>query len=173
MNESTLMIVLRLIHIICGVFWAGTAMSIAWFILPTQSVLGQAGGAFMRELMFRKRLRPFLLGAMGLTILSGLAMYARLAMATDYVWASSRTGMVLGIGAVAAIIAGGIGGGVVGSAGKKMMALGEVIQASGGPPTDEQQREMQALQLRTVGAFRITAILLVIAVATMAAARYL
>ncbi len=173
MNESTSMIVLRLIHIISGVFWAGTAMSIAWFLLPAQSALGQAGGAFMRELMFRKRLRPFLLGAMGLTILSGLAMYGRLAMVTDGTWASSGTGMTLGIGAVAAVIAGGIGGGVVGSAAKKMMALGDRIQASGGPPTDEEQRQMQALQSRIVSSFRIVAILLVISVAAMASARYL
>lgn len=173
MNESALMIVLRLVHILSGVFWAGTVMSIAWFILPTQSALGQAGGAFMRELMFRKHLRRFVLGAMGLTILSGLVMYARLAMTTHGAWASSRTGIVLGIGAVAAIIAGGIGGSVVFRAGNKMMEVGGKIQASGGPPTDEQQGQMQALQARTVSAFRIIAILLVIAVAAMASARYL
>ena len=173
MSESALMIVLRVIHILSGVFWAGTAMCIAWFILPAQSALGQAGGAFMRELMFRKNLRPFLFGSMGLTILSGLAMYAHLSMITQGAWAKSWPGTVISIGAAAAIIAGGIGGGVVGRAGMKMMKLGEAIQASGGPPTDEQQREMQALQARTVSAFRIIAILLVIAVAAMASARYL
>ena len=69
-------------------------------------------------------------------------------MVTDGAWASSRTGIVLGIGAVAGIIAGGIGGGVVGRLGKKMMELAGKIQASGGPPTEAQNVEMEALQGR-------------------------
>ena len=110
MSESLIMIVLRLIHIISGVFWAGAVMSIAWFLLPAQQAIGQPGGAFMQQLMFRQRFRAFVLAAMVLTILSGVTMYARLTMLTHGAWASSRTGIVLGIGAVAAIIAGGIGG---------------------------------------------------------------
>ena len=173
MSESQLMIVLRLIHIICGVFWAGTAMTVAWFILPAQRALGQPGMMFMQELMLRKRLRVFMLSAMGLTILSGLAMYIRVSMQTHGAWARTPMGMALGVGAVAAIIAGAIGGGYVGSRTKKMMALGATIQSSGGPPTEEQKAEMSALQSSIAGAFRITAILLVIAVAAMASARYL
>lgn len=167
------MILLRLIHIISGVFWAGTVMAIAWFLLPAAQAIGQPGAAFMQQLMFQQRLRFFVLGTMLLTILSGLAMYGRLAMVTDGAWAASRTGMVLGIGAVAAIIAGGIGGGVVGRVGNKMMELGGRIQASGGPPTDAQKAEMDSYQRRIRSAFRIIAILLLIAVAAMASARYL
>jgi hypothetical protein len=110
---------------------------------------------------------------MALTILSGLAMYGRLAMLTDGAWAASRTGMVLGIGAVAAIIAGGIGAGVTGRLGKRMMALGSAIQASGGPPTEAQKAEMEMLQGKLRNAFRIVAVLVLIAVIAMASARYL
>ncbi|HYN79951.1 MAG TPA: hypothetical protein VES88_00500 [Gemmatimonadaceae bacterium] len=173
MNESVLMIVLRLIHIICGVFWAGTVMAVAWFLLPAQQAVGQPGAVFMQQLMFRQRLRGFVLGSMILTIVSGLAMYARLVMVTDGAWASSRTGMVLGIGAVAGIIAGGIGGGVVGRLGKKMMELSGAIQASDGPPTEAQKAEMDSLQRRNRNAFQTVAVLLLIAVAAMASARYL
>jgi hypothetical protein len=173
MSESVLMIALRLIHIVSGVFWAGTVMAIAWFLLPAQKAVGQPGNVFMQQLMFRQRLRPFVLGAMALTILSGLAMYGRLAMLTDGAWAASRTGMVLGIGAVAAIIAGGIGAGVTGRLGKRMMALGSAIQASGGPPTEAQKAEMEMLQGKLRNAFRIVAVLVLIAVIAMASARYL
>jgi hypothetical protein len=172
-SESQIMIVLRVIHIICGVFWAGTAMVVAWFLLPAQRAVGQPGGMFMQQVMFRQRLRMFVTGAMILTILSGLTMYARLAMITDGAWASSRTGIVLGIGAVAAVIAGGIGGGVIGRLGKKMMELGEKIQASGAPPTEAQKAELGALQARVQTGFRIVAILLLITIVTMASARYL
>jgi uncharacterized membrane protein len=172
MNESALMIVLRLIHILTGVFWAGTAMSIAWFMLPAQSALGQAGLAFIQEVMFRRHLRMVLLSAMVLTLLSGLAMYGRLTMVSNGTWTSSTIGMILGIGAVTGIIAGGFGV-VVGNTAKKMLKLGGVIQASGGPATDEQRKEMQRFQSLMVSAYKITASLLVITVAAMASARYL
>jgi uncharacterized membrane protein len=172
-SESALMVVLRLIHFLAGVFWAGGAMVAAWFILPAQRAIGQPGMAFMQQLMFKQRLRVFVLGAMVLTLLSGLGMYARLSMTTHGAWASSRMGIVMSVGAVAAIIAGGIGGGVVSSIGKKMMAVVGAIQASGGTPTDAQRTEMQALQVRMMGAYRITAALLLVAIAAMASARYL
>src|SRR6266542_3971624 len=103
------MVGLRLIHILAGVFWAGTAMLAAWFILPAQRAIGQPGMAFMQQLMFKQRLRAYAIGAMVLTLLSGLGMYARLATITQGAWASSRMGIVIGVGAVAAIIAGAIG----------------------------------------------------------------
>jgi hypothetical protein len=173
MSESTLMIGLRLIHIICGVFWTGTAMTMAWFLLPASRAMGPPGGAFMQQLMFKQKLRNFVGAAMALTVLSGLTMYIRLSMITNGAWAASRMGMVLGIGAVAAIIAGGIGGVVVGRHGKRLMELGTTVQATGGPPTDAQRGEMESLQGKIYGGFRVIAVLLVIAVAAMASARYL
>ena len=173
MSDGAIMIVLRVIHIVAGIFWAGAVMIMAWFVLPTAQAMGPPGGAFMQRLMFGQRLRVFVGGAMGLTILSGLTMYAWLAMETDGAWAHSRMGMTLGVGAVAAIIAGGLGGAVIGRVGEKMAALGAKIQASGNPPTDAEKAELQSYQRRMRSAFRIIAVLLVIAIITMAGARYL
>ena len=127
----------------------------------------------MQRLMFHQRLRTFMMASMLLTILSGLTMYGWIAMETDGVWARSKMGMVIGVGAIAAIIAGGIGGGVVGRQGRKMMELGGRIQASGGPPTDAQKAEMDSYQRKIRNAFRIIAALVVISTITMASARYL
>jgi hypothetical protein len=173
MSESVVMVFLRLIHIIAGVFWGGTAMVVAWFILPTQRSLGQPGMAFMRELMFVKRLRFFGITAMLLTVISGLTMYIYLGVTTHWAWAASTMGKVIGVGAVSALFAGGIGGGVVSAIGKKMMALGAAIQSGGGTPTDSQKAEMGALQARMTRMYRITAVLVLIAIAAMASARYL
>lgn len=173
MSESTLMIVLRLIHIICGVFWTGAAMLMAWFLLPAQRAMGQPGGAFMMQLMMRQKLRTIVMSAMALTILSGLTMYIRLSMITDGKWAASGMGMALGVGAVSAIIAGGIGGIGTGRYGNRLMAIGAEVQSSGGPPTDAQKSEIESLQRKMQTAFRVIAVLLLIAVAAMASARYL
>ena len=173
MSESALMVVLRLIHIICGVFWAGTAMASAWFILPASRAMGQPGGAFMQQLMFRQKLRVYVAAAMGLTVLSGLTMYIRMWMITDGAWNASRMGMTLGAGALAGIIAGALGGTAVGKYGQRLMDLGTAVQASGGPPTDDQRREIESLQGKMYSTFRVIAVLLLIAVAAMASARYL
>lgn len=173
MSDGAIMIMLRVVHILSGVFWAGSVMVMTWFVLPVSQAMGQPGGAFMQRLMFGQRLRVFVTIAMGLTILSGLTMYTWLAMETDGTWARSRMAMALGVGAVAAIIAGGIGGAVIGRVGTKMATLAATIQASGGPPTDVQKAEMESYQRRMRSAFRIIVVLLIIAIITMAGARYL
>jgi hypothetical protein len=166
------MVGLRLIHIICGAFWAGGALSVAFFILPAQRAIGQPGMLFVRQLMMGQKFRTFMIGAAVLTILSGLTMYTRYAMAGGG-WARSNTGIILGVGGLAAIIAAGIGTGYTGKIGQKMLELGGAIQASGGPPSETQKAEMEALQGKMQSAFRMVAILLLITVAAMASARYL
>lgn len=173
MSESALMIVLRLIHIVGGVFWAGAAMLMAWFVFPASRALGPAGGAFMQQLMFRQKARVYVAVAMGLTILSGLTMYIRMWMITDGAWNASRMGITLGVGAVAAIIAGALGGTAAGKFGQRLFDIGTAVQASGGPPTDEQRAEVELLQGKIYKFFRIIAVLLLISVAAMASARYL
>ena len=99
------MIVLRLIHIISGVFWVGAVALLAWYLLPAQRATGMAGLTFVEELMIRKKMRVYLIVTMALTILSGLAMYARYMMLTHGQWGSSTMGKVLGFGALCAIVA--------------------------------------------------------------------
>jgi uncharacterized membrane protein len=166
------MIALRLIHIIFGAFWVGAILSVAFFILPAQRAIGQPGMLFVRQLMMGQKFRSYVIGAAVLTILSGLAMYIRYAMAGGG-WAQTNTAKILGAGALTAIIAAGIGTGYTGKIGKKMLELGGQIQASGGPPTDAQKVEMESLQGKMQSAFRIVAILLLITVAAMASARYM
>lgn len=172
MDERYLTIALRLLHIIGGVLWVGAVAALAWFIYPARTVLGDSAGKFMQELMLKRKLSNYIGGAMILTVLSGLAMYVRLTMVSDGAFASSRTGMVLGLGAIAAIAAAGVGGGVAGRAARTMAQLGEQIRTSGGPPTDSQRAEMDRLQMRQGWALRTAASLLVVTVAAMAIARY-
>lgn len=172
MDERYLMLVLRLFHIVGGVFWVGAVAALAWFVIPAQAGLGESAGKFMQDLMVRQKLRNYIGLAMLLTVLSGLVMYGRLAMVSNGVFASSRTGMVLGIGAVLAIVAGGIGGGVAGRSGQQMVQLAAQIKESGTPPTDAQRAEIAALQARQAWALRTAGALLTITVATMAIARY-
>jgi uncharacterized membrane protein len=171
--DQTLTLVLRFVHIVGGVFWVGAAFLMVGFIFPTVRETGPAGGGFMQEIMQRRRLPVFMNAAAGLTMLSGFIMYGRMTAATNGAWAGTRTGMVLGIGGLATVLAAIIGGSVVGRGGQKLAKIGASVQASGGAPSAEQAAEIGALQTRMGKAMRVVAGLLFVAVTTMATARYL
>jgi uncharacterized membrane protein len=171
MDGPTLTIVLRLIHILGGIFWVGTMILLAAFLLPTARAIGPEGGKFMQYVMRQRRLQLYLGTAMLLTVLSGIVMYARMAAATHGAWAGSRPGVAYGVGAVAAILAAAIGGSIGSSAGRKMLAVGQAIGT--GRPSPEQQAELARLQGRMAVGARFAASLLVIAAGAMAVGRYL
>jgi hypothetical protein len=130
-------------------------------------------GRFMQELMQRRRLSVFMNTAAGLTMVSGFIMYGRITAATNGAWAGTRAGMTLGIGGLATILAAIIGGAIVGRGGTRLAKLSQAIQASGGAPSPEQTAEIGRLQARMGKAMRAVAALLLVAVTTMATARYL
>jgi hypothetical protein len=171
MDGRTLTIILRLIHILGGIFWAGAMILLAGFLIPTVRSTGREGGRFMQTLMQQQRLQFYLSLAAGLTVLSGITMYARLAAATHGAWAGSRPGVAYSVGAVAAILAAAVGGGISGSAGRKMLAVGQAIGSAA--PSVEQQAELSRLQSRMALGARVAAGLLVIAASAMAVGRYL
>jgi uncharacterized membrane protein len=172
MDERTIMIVLRLIHILAGIFWVGAIFLITSFLIPTVRATGPEGGRFMQHLMLRRRLSVFLVIAMLLTVVSGITLYARLAAATEGAWASTAPGIGYGVGGLAAILGAVIGGAISGPAARRMAALGRQAPEGGGL-SGEQQADMQRLQRRSAVGGRITAGFLAVAAGAMAIARYL
>ena len=171
MSEQSVTILLRLFHILGGIFWVGTMILLAGFLLPTARATGREGGRFIQYLMQQRRLQIYLAVAMLATVLSGLIMYGRMVAATHGVWAGSRPGIAYGFGALAAILAAAIGGAIGSSAGRRLQAVGQAIGATG--PTPEQQAELARLQDRMALGARIAASLLVVSAGAMAIGRYL
>ncbi len=171
MDEQTIMIGLRLVHILAGIFWVGSVFLIASFLVPAMRATGPDGGRFMQHLMQQRRLPVFLGLAMLLTIVSGLTMYARFTSTTHGTWARTAPGITYGVGALAAILAAVVGGAIGGTAGRRLMAIGARAGAAG--PSPDQLAEIQRLQARVGTANRVTAALLAVAAAAMAAGRYL
>jgi hypothetical protein len=169
---DTYMVVLRIVHILAGVFWVGAAVTTILFLQPTAREVGPAAGPFMAHLAGKKRLADWVLGAGGLTILAGLLMYWRVSAGLDVDWLTSAQGVSLTIGALCAIAAFSLGLSVVRPTIMATLAIGREA-ASGGPPTPEQGAQLQALQKRGTAVGQVVLPLLVVAVAGMAAARYL
>ena len=173
---NSLMAVLRLVHILAGIFWVGATLFLAAFLLPAARDVGPSAGALMSQLMERRRLQFWINVAMTLAILAGFALYAIDSRLSGGGFGRSATGITLAIGALLAIAAAGVGGAIGKPTGRK---LGEIArrlqeaQRAGGPPPADLVAEAQPLQRKMASALTIMSWLLVLSATTMAIARYL
>jgi len=170
---DTYMVVLRIVHILAGVFWVGAALTTFLFLQPTAREVGPAAGPFMAHLAGKKKLVDWVLRAAGLTVLAGLLMYWRVTGGLKWDRITSAHGISLTIGALCAIAAFSLGLSVVRPTIMSTLAIGREVAASGGTPTPEQSAKLQALQKRGKDIGQIIVPLLIVAVAAMASARYL
>jgi uncharacterized membrane protein len=166
-------IVLRIVHILAGVFWVGSAAFFFFFVEPTAKRLGPQAGPVMQELMVRRKVPIFITASSGLTVLAGVLLYWRSSGGLDVDWITSAPGLAFTVGGLAAIGAFAMGLAVIKPAVDRMGALGAEIAASGGPPSPQQGAQLLALETRLRNVGRIDIVLLTLAVLTMATARYL
>src|SRR3954463_2788649 len=123
--NHTVMALLRLVHILAGIFWVGATLVLAAFLLPAARAIGPGAGPLMGQLMQRQRLQLWITVAMTLAILAGFARSALDSRMSGGGFGRSRTGMTLGLGPLLAIAAAGVGGAMGKPTGKK---LGEIDQ---------------------------------------------
>lgn len=166
-----LMIALRLIHILCGVFWVGGTFLMVRFITPAVVAAGADGQRFMQHLGLRSNFSPFM-GAMALlTSLSGLIMYGILS-GFRAGWIASGYGLSLTIGGLAGLAALGHGFATQFRTTQKMKALAAEMATAGGPPKPEQIAQMQAMAASQARNGQILAIILGVALVGMSVAEY-
>ncbi|MBI1801340.1 MAG: hypothetical protein HYR71_06900 [Chloroflexi bacterium] len=166
-----IMLVLRLIHIVAGAFWVGAAIMVAGYIEPTVRATAPNSQKFMQRLLAGNFPATVATAAL-LTILAGLLLYWRDSGGFQINWITTSQGLILTLGALAAIGAGTEGFAVINPTTRRLGALGAEITASGAPPTAGQMAEVSSLQDRLRRTGRRDAVLLVVAVAAMAIWRY-
>jgi len=171
------MAILRLVHILAGIFWVGATLTLAAFVLPAARAVGpSSGGAVMTQLMGRQRLQFWINVGMSLTILAGFALYGIDSKASGGGFGRSPMGITLAIGALLAIAAAGVHGAMAQSAARKLGAIAqraEESQRSGSPPPADLAAEALPLRQKFSRAQTIMSWLLVLSATTMAIARYL
>lgn len=170
---SLVLTALRLIHISAGVFWAGTAIALAAFIMPAVKAAGPAGGEFMQKLIQHTRLSFFMNLSSLLTSLAGIALYWIISGGLSLNWLTTGHGLGITLGSIAGLLEYFSGLLIIAPTAKRMEALGVALQAAGGSPTSAQLAEMGTLE-RKLGSSQVRgAVFLAIAVIGMAIARYL
>jgi uncharacterized membrane protein len=171
MNSTTLLLALRLIHILAGIFWVGGVAVVAAFVLPSSRALGPGGGPMMNQLAQVRKLPLRLLIAGWVTVLSGVALYMRASsLAGGPPWYNSAPGRVFGFGGLVGIVVVLMGTFANLPTARRMNAIATQMQAGGATP--ELSTEMQRLQGRLKRLTEIAAGLLLLAAAAMAVARY-
>lgn len=165
------MIILRILHIGLGVFWAGAMFFFVIWLEPSVRAIGPAGGALMAQLKQRGYL-SWMPAIAAFTILSGLALYWLVGRGNP-TWMASPPAMTLGLGAVCAIVALIIGVSVMRPTALRVLALGAAAMQADGPERDRLLAQMNPLRDRLRTAARWIAVLLALAVLAMATARYI
>ena len=171
---SIYMVVFRVIHVLLAIAWGGTVFLLVFFLQPTAKAIGPAAGPFMRELLGTRRLVDWVLRIAGATIVAGGFLYWRDMQL--YGGLGDFLGMAIGlwltIGAVAALIAFGIGMFATRPTLQRMLALGgQIAQAGEGAPPELMQ-ELVAVQAKGRSLAKMNFAFVAIAAFAMSTARY-
>lgn len=163
-------VALRIVHIVSGVLWVGGAGLFFFYLEPTINKLGPDAEKFVDEMVNRRKVPIYFVTLSTLTVVAGVILYLR-----DFgaIIDTSPFGLALGLGGLAALIAWLGGNLLIPRTLGQLMAIGEEMKASAGPPPGELVSRLHATQerLRTIG--MIDTGLLLFAVIAMASARYL
>ena len=155
-----LLLLMRLLHILSGIFWAGTMMFNTAFLFPALKDTGPDGAKVGMALT--KRRFPVITPIVALvTILSGLWLFWRISGGFQESFMQSHMAKTLSFGAACAIVAFIIGVIVVRPAMVQAMALAQ-----------SNPQRAQLLRVRADRVGRVVTGLVVLAAAAMAVARY-
>jgi hypothetical protein len=168
------MIVLRLLHIVSGVLWVGSAFLFVGFIGPSASEVGPSAGPLLHAVVKKRKVSKVIFGLSLVTVVAGWIMWFRDVNQFGSLgdWLGSSFGVVITVGAVLATIASVEGFIGVGRNVERLVDLGDEVAASGGPPSGEQQSQIRRLGSDIEKWGKIDLVLLLLAVAAMATARY-
>ena len=164
-----LLLVLRLIHIIGGVFWVGAALLVNFFIAPSMRATGDVGKQFVGYLVAKTRFSLVMSVAAYATIIAGFLLYGLDSQWFTSGWLASSPAAGYGLGAVFALV-GLVTGLMNGANNRKLGQLGAQIQ---GKPTPEQAAALGAIAKQQGWVVPVNSWSLLLALFFMAISRYL
>ena len=160
---NTLIVVLRLVHIVCGALWVGMFAFINYFLSPAVAEAGPEGGKLMGALQRRKVMIVMPVLALA-TILSGAWLIMQVYGGMAGLMAS-RAGQTFATGATLAVIAFLIGIVVMRPIMLRVTTLAQDPAAN--------RDQIQRLRARAATVSTSVAMLLLLSLVAMAVARYL
>lgn len=164
-------ILLRVIHIFSGIFWAGGAVTFALFVSPSVAATLPESQKFMAYFVQQRHFLDSVVGASLTTVLAGILLYYRDTSGLQGNVVFSLWGLSFTIGALVGISAFLVLLFMVRPLTAQFFALGKEIQMAGKPPTPEQVGKMQAIRARLTSLGLLGVGLLAVTVLGMVLAR--
>jgi len=169
---QTYLITLRILHIACGVMWAGTAFVLAFYIFPAVKRSGPDGGKIMQAITGVNKFPLVISIVSTVNIVTGYLLMWKLSGGFDAVWFSSKYGMSLSIGGATALIA-YVQALFINRPGiLQIQKIAASVTARGVAPSAAEVSEMLKIRSRVYLSTKWIAFWLLVSVVTMAGARY-
>jgi uncharacterized membrane protein len=168
---NLLIIILRILHIMAGVSWAGGAIHYFLFIGPTATATAPESQKFMSYLLEQKRWTKFMSDMSLLTILPGGALYYRIGR-VNWGWVTTPSGVGFTVGAIAGILLFAAGHLLIAPRINTMGKISREIQANGGSASAQQTARLNQIQkdMEIIG--KVDFVLMLVALLAMSTARY-
>jgi hypothetical protein len=168
---DVLLIVLRLLHIGLGAVWVGMAIFAAIFLTPALQEAGPDGAKVVAGLQRRGMLTVLPLLAIG-TLASGLWLYWITSGGFDPGYMGSRMGIAFGTGGAFAIAGFALGITIMRPAMMRANRMAQELASVPPPEREPRAAEIHRLRARAAAVGLLVNVLLVLALAAMAVARY-
>jgi len=169
---SSELLVLRIIHVLGGIFWVGSGLFTSFFLIPALGRLGPAGAGPVMGALQQRRLFTVLPVVAVLTILSGVRLLQIASGGFAAAYFDSRTGQTFLWSGVAAVIAFLLSLLVARPAAVRIGQLSASLATMPEAERSARSTEIERLRRRSSVSSTIATILLVGAAIGMAVARY-
>jgi uncharacterized membrane protein len=168
---NILIIILRILHIVAGISWAGGVIHYFLFIGPAAKATAPESQKFMGYFMEQKRWTRFMSAMSLLTILAGGGLYFRLG-SVDWSWVATAPGIGFTIGALTGILLFAVGHLLIAPRINDMGKISQEIQANGGWASAQQAARLSQIQKEMEIISKVDFVMTLIALLTMSTARY-
>ncbi len=166
-----LLVILRFLHIVSGIFWVGAALMLTFFLSPTVQATEESGQKFFSHLLQKTNFSRVIMITSLTSVAAGLILYWIDSDGFRSAWMTSGPGLGFGLGGVAGLI--GLYYGILQNRrSQALLSLGAEIQEQGGPPNEEQRQSLQKLQAQLKTGGQLNAYFLLLAAILMATARF-
>ena len=166
-----LIVILRFLHIVSGIFWVGAALMLTFFVSPAARATQESGQKFLAHMMQNTPFNKIIMGTSLTSVVAGLLLYWIDSNGFTSAWMTSGPGLGFGLGGVAGLL--GLHFGMqINKRSRKLMGLGAQIQTQGNPPTPEQLSTMQTLQAQLKSGGFLNAFFLLLSAILMSTARF-
>ena len=165
-------VILRLVHILSGAFWFGSVVTTFLFVQPVVIGMGPDGQRIMLHILRDRRFLDAVLGSALLTATAGAILFLKDSGGFDTSFAVSASGIGFTVGGVAGFVALLLFILIGYPATRRVVDIGSRLEAERRPPSPAEQEQLARSQAMLKPLRILVPVLLTIALAAMATARY-